>query len=144
MKIATIILAMLLAWSVTVPAQDVDTLKRDNERLTIQLRQANEEIARLRKLAVLPVDVTVRPSFSGDGKVFQFANQTDKVMTVKIVTHNEALQTTKEFLLALPAAYIKTTVKEIGHKEGWPVSPGDSVAVIAPGYPPLIKTVGND
>jgi hypothetical protein len=77
------------------------------------------------KLPELPVSVKVRTAITGPGQVVLIQNTSDRHLTFLVKFENP---TTKE-AKTLRADVKPSQSTEIGHKEGWPASSGDSIKI---------------
>jgi hypothetical protein len=78
----------------------------------------------------LPVRVSFRPAWMGQGMVASFVNTTNHQLTLMIEFRDPGLHASKEFAFVLEAG----ASTEVGHAQGWLVSSGQSVRVAASGY----------
>ena len=78
----------------------------------------------------MPVVVTKRESFLGQGLVAQFNNQTSSQLTVNLVFENKKRNQRKEGSINIPA----NEMVEIGWLEGWTFEPGETVTISHPNY----------
>jgi hypothetical protein len=78
----------------------------------------------------LPVRVTFRLAWMGQGLVATISNVTDSPLNVIAELRNPGAEAIRDVSLALPP---KGTT-EIGYAQGWTITSGQSVTVIASGY----------
>jgi len=78
----------------------------------------------------LPVRVSFRPAWMGQGMVATIRNVADRPLNVIAEFRDSSASHTREFSLALDAK----GSAEIGLAQGWTVAPGQSVTVAASGY----------
>ncbi|MEJ0086860.1 MAG: zinc ribbon domain-containing protein [Pseudomonadota bacterium] len=76
-------------------------------------------------LPPIPVAIHHRAALLGSGQVLQVTNTSDAPLAAAVTLSNPSTQLSKSFQLTLKA---KET-KEIGHMEGWSLSPGDQIQV---------------
>jgi hypothetical protein len=78
----------------------------------------------------LPVRVSFRPAWMGQGMVASFRNVGSQQLTLMLEFRDPDLRVSRDFaMVAEPGASV-----EIGHPQGWLVSSGQSVRVSASGY----------
>jgi hypothetical protein len=78
----------------------------------------------------LPVRVSFRPAWMGQGMVASFRNVGSQQLTLMVEFRDSNLKTSRDFaLLVEPGASA-----EVGHPQGWLVSSGQSVRVAASGF----------
>ncbi len=109
------------------------------ERLTraeVSLQEKNAALAS-REVALaqatqpeLPVRVSFRPAFMGQGMVASFQNVGDRPLTLMVELRDQNRHLTRDFAFVVePGASA-----EVGHAQGWLVNSGQSVRVSASGY----------
>ena len=109
------------------------------ERLTkaeVAVQQKDAELAS-RDVALaeatqpeLPVRVSFRPAWMGQGMVASFHNAGTQQLTLMIEFRDSSLHASKDFALVVESG----ATADIGHAEGWLVASGQSVRVSASGY----------
>ncbi len=90
----------------------------------------NSEIERLKNLPEMPIEVTYRPAYMGDGLVAQFTNRSNEYLSVIIELHNNSINYEKSYRLDLSPQ----ETKELGHMEGWAFASGDSISLLSSQY----------
>jgi chromosome condensin MukBEF ATPase and DNA-binding subunit MukB len=144
MKKSIALTSLILLAGCGVPQKDVDALKAQLAQTQQELAAAksqivdlNARIAELQPLAKkalkLPVTLRQRPALMGGGLVFEIKNISSGVLPVKVKFTSASFGTTKTFDVVMNAG----AVKEIGHAEGWAVSPGDVAEVSSAGFDPV-------
>lgn len=99
---------------------------REIEQLKAQLDYAAQDFDSLAaQKPALPVSVTFRPSWLGQGMVAELHNASPRYLTVVLVVRNPTLSRARRFTLEL-APEAGTA---FGHLEGWRFASGDEVAV---------------
>jgi hypothetical protein len=78
----------------------------------------------------LPVRVSFRPAWMGQGMVASFRNVGNQQLTLMVEFRDSNLRTSRDFAIVVEAG----TSAEVGHPQGWLVSSGQSVRVSASGY----------
>lgn len=78
----------------------------------------------------LPVRVSFRPAWMGQGMVASFRNVGRDQLTLMIEFRDSNLHASRDFALVVDAG----ASSEVGHAEGWLVNSGQSVRVSASGY----------
>jgi hypothetical protein len=78
----------------------------------------------------LPVRVSFRPAWMGQGMVASFQNVDNQQLTLMVEFRDASLKTSRDFALVVEAG----AAGEIGHPQGWLVSSGQSVRVSASGF----------
>jgi hypothetical protein len=78
----------------------------------------------------LPVRVSFRPAWMGQGMVASFRNVGSQQLTLMIEFRDPSLRIARDFALVVEGG---ATV-EIGHPQGWLVNSGQSVRVAASGF----------
>jgi hypothetical protein len=78
----------------------------------------------------LPVRVSFRPAWMGQGMVASFRNVANQQLTLMVEFRDANLKTSRDFALVVEAG----AAAEIGHPQGWLVSSGQSVRVSASGF----------
>jgi len=78
----------------------------------------------------LPVRVSFRPAWMGQGMVASFRNAGSQQLTLMVEFRDSNLKTSRDFALVVEAG----AVAEVGHPQGWLVSSGQSVRVSASGF----------
>lgn len=86
----------------------------------LQSREFKEE-----SLPELPIDVSVRESMIGAGKVIQVRNNSNQTLMIILSLNNPTTKQEKSFRLDIPAGRLR----EIGHLEGWIVASGDDIEI---------------
>jgi len=111
-------------------------LREELTRVEVAIQEKEAELA-TRDVALadatqpdLPVRVSFRPAWMGQGMVASFRNVGTQQLTLMIEFRDTELRTSKDFALVVDAA----GTAEIGHAEGWLVNSGQSVHVSASGY----------
>lgn len=78
----------------------------------------------------LPVRVSFRPAWMGQGMVASFRNVGSNQLTLMVEFRDPNLHSSRDFALVVdPGA-----AADVGHAEGWLVNSGQSVRVAASGY----------
>jgi hypothetical protein len=78
----------------------------------------------------LPVRVSFRPAWMGQGMVASFRNVGNQQLTLMVEFRDSNLRTSRDFAIVVePGASA-----EVGHPQGWLVSSGQSVRVSASGF----------
>jgi hypothetical protein len=78
----------------------------------------------------LPVRVSFRPAWMGQGMVASFRNVGSQQLTLMIELRDTGLHSARDFALVVEAG----ATAEIGHPQGWLVNSGQSVRVSASGF----------
>jgi hypothetical protein len=78
----------------------------------------------------LPVRVSFRPAWMGQGMVASFRNVAAQQLTLMVEFRDSNLKTSRDFALVVDAG----ATAEVGHPQGWLVSSGQSVRVSASGF----------
>jgi hypothetical protein len=78
----------------------------------------------------LPVRVSFRPAWMGQGMVASFRNVGNQQLTLMIEFRDPGLRVSRDFALVVEAG----ASAEIGHPQGWLVNSGQSVRVSASGF----------
>jgi hypothetical protein len=78
----------------------------------------------------LPVRVSFRPAFMGQGMVASFRNVGSQQLTLMVEFRDSSLRTSRDFAIVVEGS----ATAEVGHPQGWLVSSGQSVRVSASGY----------
>jgi hypothetical protein len=78
----------------------------------------------------LPVRVSFRPAWMGQGMVASFRNVATQQLTLMVEFRDSNLKTSRDFALVVDAG----ATAEVGHPQGWLVSSGQSVRVSASGF----------
>jgi len=78
----------------------------------------------------LPVRVSFRPAWMGQGMVASFRNVATQQLTLMVEFRDSNLKTSRDFALVVDAG----ATAEVGHPQGWLVSSGQSVRVAASGF----------
>jgi hypothetical protein len=78
----------------------------------------------------LPVRVSFRPAWMGQGMVASFRNVAAQQLTLMVEFRDSNLKTSRDFALVVDAG----STAEVGHPQGWLVSSGQSVRVSASGF----------
>jgi hypothetical protein len=78
----------------------------------------------------LPVRVSFRPAWMGQGMVASFRNMSSQQLTLMVEFRDSGLMSSRDFAIVVEAG----ATAEIGHPEGWLVSSGQSVRVFASGF----------
>jgi hypothetical protein len=78
----------------------------------------------------LPVRVSFRPAWMGQGMVASFRNVSSEQLTLMVEFRDSNLKTSRDFALVVDAG----ATAEVGHPQGWLVSSGQSVRVSASGF----------
>ena len=81
-------------------------------------------------LPELPVRVSFRPAFMGQGMVATFQNTSSEQLSLMVEFRDDTLHGARDFVLVVPAG----GKAEVGHAQGWLVNSGQSVRVSANGY----------
>ncbi len=79
---------------------------------------------------VIPVRVTFRLAFMGQGLVASIRNVTDRPLNVIAALHDAGAEPSRTISLALAA----NSAIEIGYAQGWTISSGQSISVSSSGY----------
>jgi hypothetical protein len=78
----------------------------------------------------LPVRVSFRPAWMGQGMVATFRNVGTQQLTLMVEFHDPNLRISRDYALVVDAG----ASAEVGHPQGWLVNSGQSVRVSASGY----------
>jgi hypothetical protein len=78
----------------------------------------------------LPVRVSFRPAWMGQGMVASFRNVGNQQLTLMVEFRDPNLRSTRDFAIVVEAG----ASAEVGHPEGWLVNSGQSVRVSASGF----------
>ena len=78
----------------------------------------------------LPVRVSFRPAWMGQGMVASFRNVASQQLTLMVEFRDSNLKSSRDFALVVDAG----STAEVGHPQGWLVSSGQSVRVSASGF----------
>jgi hypothetical protein len=78
----------------------------------------------------LPVRVSFRPAWMGQGMVASFRNVGSQQLTLMIEFRDPNLKAARDFALVIDAG----ATADVGHPQGWLVTSGQSVRVAASGY----------
>ncbi|HUI61850.1 MAG TPA: hypothetical protein VLX90_16605 [Steroidobacteraceae bacterium] len=78
----------------------------------------------------LPVRVSFRPAWMGQGMVASFQNVSGQSLTLMIEFRDPGRQISRDFALVVAAG----ATADVGHAQGWLVTSGQSVRVAASGY----------
>jgi hypothetical protein len=78
----------------------------------------------------LPVRVSFRPAWMGQGMVASFRNVGTQQLTLMVDFRDSSLRSSKDFAIVVEAG----ATAEVGHSQGWLVSSGQSVRVSASGF----------
>src|ERR1700722_7831907 len=78
----------------------------------------------------LPVRVSFRPAWMGQGMVATFRNAGTQQLTLMVEFRDSNLKTSRDYALVVEAG----ASTEVGHPQGWLVSSGQSVRVSASGF----------
>jgi hypothetical protein len=78
----------------------------------------------------LPVRVSFRPAWMGQGMVASFRNVGTQQLTLMVEFRDPNLRTSRDFAIVVEAG----ATAEVGHPEGWLVNSGQSVRVSASGF----------
>ena len=78
----------------------------------------------------LPVRVSFRPAWMGQGMVASFRNVSNQQMTLMVEFRDSSLKSSRDFAIVVEAG----ASAEVGHPQGWLVSSGQSVRVSASGF----------
>jgi len=78
----------------------------------------------------LPVRVSFRPAWMGQGMVASFRNVGAQQLTLMVEIRDSNLKTSRDFALVVEAG----ATAEVGHSQGWLMSSGQSVRVFASGF----------
>jgi hypothetical protein len=78
----------------------------------------------------LPVRVSFRPAWMGQGMVASFRNVGTQQLTLMVEFRDPNLRTSRDFAIVVEAG----ASADVGHPQGWLVSSGQSVRVAASGY----------
>ena len=78
----------------------------------------------------LPVRVSFRPAWMGQGMVASFRNVGSQQLTLMVEFRDSNLKTSRDFALVVESG----GSAEVGHPQGWLVSSGQSVRVSASGF----------
>lgn len=81
-------------------------------------------------LPELPVRVSFRPAFMGQGMVATFQNTSNEQLSLMVEFRDDTLHGARDFVLVVAAG----GKAEVGHAQGWLVNSGQSVRVSANGY----------
>jgi hypothetical protein len=78
----------------------------------------------------LPVRVSFRPAWMGQGMVASFRNVGSQQLTLMVEFRDPNLRSSKDFAIVVEAG----ATAQVGHSEGWLVNSGQSVRVSASGF----------
>jgi hypothetical protein len=78
----------------------------------------------------LPVRVSFRPAWMGQGMVASFRNVGTQQLTLMVEFRDSSLKSSRDFAIVVEAG----ATAEVGHPQGWLVSSGQSVRVSASGF----------
>ena len=78
----------------------------------------------------LPVRVSFRPAWMGQGMVASFHNAGSQQLTLMIEFRDPNLRSSRDFAIVVDAG----ATADVGHPQGWLVSSGQSVHVAASGF----------
>jgi hypothetical protein len=78
----------------------------------------------------LPVRVSFRPAWMGQGMVASFRNVGPQQLTLMVEFRDSSLRSSRDFAIVVEAG----ATAEVGHPQGWLVNSGQSVRVSASGY----------
>jgi hypothetical protein len=78
----------------------------------------------------LPVRVSFRPAWMGQGMVASFRNAGSQQLTLMVEFRDLNLHTSRDFAIVVEGG----ASAEVGHSQGWLVNSGQSVRVSASGY----------
>jgi hypothetical protein len=78
----------------------------------------------------LPVRVSFRPAWMGQGMVASFRNVGNQQLTLMVEFRDSSLRSSRDFAIVVDAG----ATAEVGHPQGWLVSSGQSVRVSASGF----------
>jgi hypothetical protein len=78
----------------------------------------------------LPVRVSFRPAWMGQGMVASFRNVGNQQLTLMVEFRDSRLESSRDFAIVVEAG----GSAEVGHSQGWLVSSGQSVRVSASGF----------
>lgn len=154
-KVIVTALAALLALDALAQTKDelkqrVDQLELELQNTKVKLVKAEEELKKckeavntavpyVKRARELPVNLGRRKALTGSGFVLELQNASTKTLPVKVTLISPTFSKTNTFDLVLDGAKLTGPLKEIGHKEGWPGSPGDLVEIESEGYDPIRK-----
>ncbi|MDB6160287.1 MAG: hypothetical protein JWO04_3993 [Gammaproteobacteria bacterium] len=152
--IAALVLAILAMAAVAAYAQwlaqeraHLQTQLASQERKVLDLREqlTRAEVAVQEKDAALasrevaladatqpelPVRVSFRPAWMGQGMVASFRNVGTQQLTLMVEFRDSNLRSSRDFAIVVEAG----ANAEVGHSQGWLVSSGQSVRVSASGF----------
>jgi hypothetical protein len=152
--IAALVLAILAVAAVAAYAQwlaqeraHLQTQLASQERKVLDLREqlTRAEVAVQEKDAALasrevaladatqpelPVRVSFRPAWMGQGMVASFRNVGTQQLTLMVEFRDSNLRSSRDFAIVVEAG----ATAEVGHSQGWLVSSGQSVRVSASGF----------
>jgi hypothetical protein len=78
----------------------------------------------------LPVRVSFRPAWMGQGMVASFRNVGTQQLTLMVEFRDSSLRSSRDFAIVVEAG----ATAEVGHSQGWLVNSGQSVRVSASGF----------
>ena len=78
----------------------------------------------------LPVRVSFRPAWMGQGMVASFRNVGTQQLTLMVEFRDPNLRSSRDFAMVVEAG----ATAEVGHPQGWLVNSGQSVRVAASGF----------
>jgi hypothetical protein len=78
----------------------------------------------------LPVRVSFRPAWMGQGMVASFRNVGNQQLTLMVEFRDSSLKSSRDFAIVVEAG----ATAEVGHPQGWLVNSGQSVRVSASGF----------
>jgi len=78
----------------------------------------------------LPVRVSFRPAWMGQGMVASFRNVGNQQLTLMVEFRDPNLRSSRDFAIVVEAG----ATADVGHAQGWLVNSGQNVRVAASGY----------
>ncbi len=125
----------------TAASGELEQTKIELKRLQEALEQSKAELARAREVLdrkpPMPIQITTRRAFLGEGLVLTFRNNSARMLAVEVKLTNPTFNKTRTFELVINPGL----VKEISYAEGWPGASGDLVEVMHQDYDTLKATI---
>lgn len=124
----------------------INTLSEENHRLKIENTRLSNEYLKLKRIAdargVLkpPITVSFRSALMGHGLVAMLNTRTKNSITVLVSWKSHATGVKRSTQIHLDGA----NKVELGHLEGFPIEPGDTLSIENTEYEPLSITVNGE
>lgn len=129
--------AKLAAIESDLRAKTAELIARDQDLAEKDQRLADRELALAQaSQPELPIQITFRPALLGAGQVAVFRNVSPQ--TISAIAHLSDPRTgqSRNYSLAIDSQLSS----QIGHAEGWPVTPGQVIEISANGYKTVSAT----